>query len=392
MSSHPFDRAYFEDGTTGYSMYADFPVHYKTTEIILKRKPENVLDVGGARGCIVKHLEDRGIKATCMEISEHCLHTRATDSFVLHDATEAPWPFRDKEFDLAVSIAFLEHIPEDKIDTVIREMARVSKRGLHGISFVSEPWDLDKTHINLHPKSWWEEKFKSIAPDWPVEILDKEETETGPIPIPQSDGLKKINIGSFRDCFHYGWENWDILDLSDWAKANGYLFKQVEVTKGLPCENNSVDLIKASHFIEHLTREQGSAFLRECHRVLKAGGLIRLAIPDARLLAEKYLNGEIMEYRHVNIGVERAKDDIEALFHLLIAGHNTIYDESSLKRKLEEIGFVEVKRMPFNKSRSEAIEKQCFDTYPSLSCYIEAVKPEPPYRKYLEGKIDEGMQ
>jgi len=360
----------------------------------MKRNPESVLDVGCARGYIVKKLEDKGIKAIGMDISPHCWHTRATDSFILHDATKIPWPFGDKEFDLCVSAAVLEHIPEEKVDVVIREMARVSKRGLHGISFTIKPNDIDKTHLTgtIKPREWWEEKFKEVTPSFPVEILDKEETEAGAIPIPQGDGLRKVAVGTFQDMTHYGWENWDILDLSDWAKANGYSFKQMDVTKGLPYENNSVDIIKASHFLEHLTREQGSAFLRECHRVLRPNGLIRLAIPDARLLAEKYLNGEIMEYRHVNIGVERAKDDIEAFFQLLMSGHSTVYDENSLKRKLGEIGFTEVKRMPFNKSRSEVIEKQCFDTYPSLSCYIEGQKHEPLYKKYLRGEIEEGRE
>jgi len=111
LSKHPFTRAYFEgEGYAG--LYHDFPIHWKTVEIILKRKPKSVLDVGGARGYIVKKLEDRGVRAVCMDISEHCWHTRATDSFILWDATKTPWPLKDKEFDLCVSIALFEHMRE----------------------------------------------------------------------------------------------------------------------------------------------------------------------------------------------------------------------------------------------------------------------------------------
>lgn len=392
-NAHPFTREYFEGG--GYArFYRDFPVHYKTAEIMLKRNPESVLEVGGARGYICKLLKNKGIRTLCMDISEHCYHTRAIEDFVLHDATKTPWPFEDREFDLAFSIAFLEHIPEKKVDVVIRELARVSKRGLHGITFTRQPSDIDKTHRTIRPKDWWIDKFKTIAPDYSVEIMNKEDMERGPIKLPESDGLVKLNIGCFQDMFHYGWENWDVLDLSDFAKANGYRFEQIDVTKEIPKPDGLVDIILCSHFLEHLTREQGLAFLKECRRALKPDGLIRLAVPDARLLSQKYVKGEIMEYRHVNVGVERATDGAEALFHLLLAGHQTIYDEGSLKQQLEKAGFAEIERMPFNKSRSEVIEKQCIDLYPTLSLWMEArpKKEIPPYRRYLEGTIGEGVQ
>jgi predicted SAM-dependent methyltransferase len=42
----------------------------------------------------------------------------------------------------------------------------------------------------------------------------------------------------------------------------------------------SLDVIFAEHVWEHLTAEQGIAALRNCHRYLKPGGLLRLAVPD----------------------------------------------------------------------------------------------------------------
>jgi len=367
-----FNREYFEDGTKGYRLYRDFPSNYKTLEVILERKPESVLELGCARAYIVKKLEDRGIRAVGVDVSLHCWHTRVTDSFVLYDVTKVPWPFGDKEFDLCFSKDFMEHLPEDKLPVIIKEMARVCKRALHGITFSDHPFAKDDpTHKTLKPKEWWIQLFKQHTPMFPVEIIDKEEMERGPIK-PESDGLVKLNIGCFLDMFHYGWVNIDIQDLSEWAKANGYVFRQLDVLKGLFYKDDGVDIILASHFIEHLTREEGLRFLRECHRVLKPNGLIRLVVPDAKLLAEKYLSGEIMEYHHVNIGVEKAKDDTEALFHLLLAGHKTIYDFKSLKRLLKEAGFTSIKQMSPFQSQSEAIEKQTIPLYPTLSLYVEA--------------------
>ncbi len=380
MSQHPYSRGYFEDGTFGYYMYRDFPTHWRIIELLKTKKPTSVLDVGASRGYICKHLEaELGIKAVAMDISEHAFHTRATDSFVLHDARKTPWPFKDKEFDLAISMAVMEHLTEEEILTVMKEMARVSQRAYLTITFEKTPQDIDTTHRVFKPHEWWMAKFKEHAPDYPVEIMSVEEakkSEQTPIVLPKSDGLVKLNIGSFTDCFHFDWENVDSQDLSQFALQNGYIFKQYDVRRGIQKPDNSTDAILASHFLEHLDRAEGLSFLKECHRVLKPNGILRLAVPDTRLLCEQYLKGKIMEYRHVNVGVEKAPDDAEALYHLLLAGHKTIYDFASLKTLLEQVGFTQVEQMPPFKSHSEAIEKQTTSMHPTLSCYIESKKPE----------------
>lgn len=377
-AKHPYDRAYFDgDSNIGYRSpgYHDFVNHYHVVDEILKRSPQSVLELGAGRGYIVKRLEAKGVKAVAMDIAEHCYHTRATNSFILHDATKTPWEFKDNEFDLCFSKDFFEHISENDIDNVIRESARVSKRGLHAITFEDHPTSKDDiTHQTLHSKEWWEARFKQAAPNYSVEIIDKEDLQRGSITLPASEGLLKLNVGSFLNMYHYGWINIDKLNLCDYAEAYGYIFKQVDVLKGLPYADNSVDIIVASHIIEHWNRKEGLKFLKECYRVMKEGGIIRLAVPDGKLLCNKYLDGTLNEYRFVNIGVENAKDDAESLFQLLLAGHQTIYDADSLIKLLEEVGFCDVKSLAFGKSGSDVIEKQTIDMYPTLSCYIEGRK------------------
>jgi glycosyltransferase involved in cell wall biosynthesis/predicted SAM-dependent methyltransferase len=370
-----FDRRYFEDGKTGYLMYRDFPVHYRMLDIILSKNPKSVLELGGARGYITKRLIDRGIKAVCMDVSLHCWHTRATDSFILHDATKTPWQFKDKEFDLCYSASFMEHLREEDIPNVIKEIARVCNRAYMTITFEKTPIDIDVTHKTFRPHEWWMSQFNTYAPGFPVEIMTAEEAkrwEATPIQVPPPDGLVKLNIGSFQNMFHYGWVNIDIIDLSQFAAANGYVFKQLDVTKGLPYSNDSVDIILISHMLEHLSSDETLAFLKECNRVLKPDGVMRISAPDARLLCKKYLKGEIMEYKWVNVGVEQADDEAEALFHLLIAGHKTIYDYEAMEKLLLRLGFKDVKRMKFGKSQSDVIVKQTIDSYPTLSFYVEA--------------------
>ena len=377
MTEYAFDRGYFEGAGYGYpGLYTDFIVHYRTVEIIMKRKPESVIEFGGARGYIVKKLVDRGIKSINMEGSKYCYDTRATDSFHLQDMTKFPYPFGNKQFDLAFSVSVLEYIPEAHIDNVIREMARVSKRGLHGIAFVSGPNDMDKTHILIRPQEWWVEKFAEIAPGYPMEILSNSECTNTPIQLPPPDGLVKLNIGSFINMFHYGWMNIDILDLSEFARANGYAFFKHDVRSGLPFRPGVVDIIYTSHFLEHLTRDEGKAFLIECARILKPNGYIRIAVPDAHKLIGKYKSGAIREYKDSNIGVENAHDDAQALWEILVANHKTIYDYSALYDLMYRCGFTAIAGSDFNGSGSPAIKKQVIDTYPEVSLYVEARSKE----------------
>lgn len=182
--SHPYTREYWDEGTIGYKLYRDFPSHWRIVKIILEKKPESVLDVGGARGYIVKKLEANGIRAVCMDISENAWHNRATNSFVRWDARRTPWDYQEqgkpptftnKSFDLCMSTSFMEHLTEPEIEVVIKEMARVSKRGYHTITFEKTPQDIDITHRTFKPHEWWMGKFKEFAPDYPVEIMTKEQ-------------------------------------------------------------------------------------------------------------------------------------------------------------------------------------------------------------------------
>lgn len=372
---HPFNRLYFEGGTYIGTGYQDFPVHYNTLKMILDRKPESVIDIGGSRGYVVKKLNDAGIPSVCMDVSEHCYHTRATDNFVLHDATKIPYPFKDKQFDLAMSVSVLEHIAEDKIPTVVKEIARISKRGFHGIPFEPIPNDVDNTHVTIKPITWWRKIFEESCPNYKYDIVEKEDTEKGMVCLPIiTDNLIKLNICSSINMFHYSWQNIDNLDLNDFARDNGYIFKQLDVAKQkLPYNDNSVDII-ISHFIERLTSQEAFNFLKECYRILKPNSFIRLTIIDTELIVKKYLSNQIEEYKHVNIEVENSSYNSQSLFGLLVTNNKTIYDLDSMSRLLSKIGFTNIQKMGFNKSNSKEIEIQTIDNYPTLSLYIEAIK------------------
>jgi hypothetical protein len=174
-----YEEAYFTTEAYTYGGYRDFPVHDLTARKVLERNPKSVIELGGAMGFICKRLSDKGTPSTCIDVSKYCYDRRATNDFILMDLSKERIPRPNHQYDLAFSIAFLEHIAPEDVEYVIRESMRVSARGLHGITFVVTATDIDQTHLigSIHPREWWQEKFKSIDPNYPVEILDKEDLE-----------------------------------------------------------------------------------------------------------------------------------------------------------------------------------------------------------------------
>jgi len=91
-----------------------------------------------------------------------------------------------------------------------------------------------------------------------------------------------LNLGcGYR--FHPAWVNVDIApaapEVTRW-----------DVVRGIPFPDQHFDVVYHSHMIEHLRRSAVPAFLRECHRALKPGGIMRVATPDLERLCTVYLD------------------------------------------------------------------------------------------------------
>ena len=91
-----------------------------------------------------------------------------------------------------------------------------------------------------------------------------------------------LNIGCGRT--HH--DKWINLDLES-TDAN---VMEHDVTRGIPCPSESISAVYHSHILEHLKPEQGIDLLKECYRVLKPGGILRVVVPDLERIAYLYLN------------------------------------------------------------------------------------------------------
>lgn len=79
----------------------------------------------------------------------------------------------------------------------------------------------------------------------------------------------------------------------------------------------SLEAILAEHVWEHLTLEEGLQAARLCHRFLKSGGYLRLAVPDGGNPDPAYL-------RQVQVGVD---------------GHQVLYTHETLGHLLQQADF-----------------------------------------------------
>lgn len=89
-----------------------------------------------------------------------------------------------------------------------------------------------------------------------------------------------------------GWLNIDLEKDATAEPDESHKFMAYDLRNGLPFGEASVDRIFSEHFFEHLTRHDAFRLLRECHRVLTPGGVIRVSVPDLRTLIAKYLEDE----------------------------------------------------------------------------------------------------
>lgn len=165
--------------------------------------------------------------------------------------------------------------------------------------------------------------------------------------------------GSKPACLHVGcgelvmaeWLNVDLLPRQRTVIA-------ADLRRGLPfLAEESMDFIYHEHFLEHLELRDGRRFLRECHRVLKRGGRMRIAVPDLDAFVRRYLAGEadaegrFADYRRALHG-EPLLDTPGELFNLGMRGweHRFIYSERDLVRVLELAGFRAIRRVAYGQS------------------------------------------
>lgn len=93
--------------------------------------------------------------------------------------------------------------------------------------------------------------------------------------------MKLVNVGC-GTVYHPAWIN---LDTAPGTPD----VRRCDARDGLPLADASIDAVYHSHVLEHLDADSARAFLLECHRVLRPGGILRVVVPDLEGIAQAYL-------------------------------------------------------------------------------------------------------
>lgn len=133
----------------------------------------------------------------------------------------------------------------------------------------------------------------------------------------------------------------------------------MDLTKPFPLPSDSFDFAQCEHMIEHIPYGSGLSMLGETHRVLRKGGVLRIATPDLDVVRRLLTDGEtdplLRAYVDWSDRIGRAWADEDAVEpigtgnpayavnrYMRWFGHMFIYDERTLREALESAGFHDV--------------------------------------------------
>jgi SAM-dependent methyltransferase len=131
----------------------------------------------------------------------------------------------------------------------------------------------------------------------------------------------------------------------------------IDVTKGLPFADGSVGVVYSSHILEHFTRADAVRFLVECRRVSRRDGLLRLALPDLRRMAERYLASTDPEaadafVEATGLGWDARPKGAGWLVEAVSgARHRCMYDALSVQHLCRDAGFEDVRERGYREGR-----------------------------------------
>lgn len=151
-----------------------------------------------------------------------------------------------------------------------------------------------------------------------------------------------------------------------WSQHQAGIFRRLQylhVAGKFPFSENSVEAVYSSHLLEHLPKPAAVNCLRECHRILRPGGVIRLAVPDLDAMVQGYDPADPDAF---------VISALEPFERRLKNRHHYLYNANSLSALLSDCGFAEIARTTYRTGRCPDVERA--DNRPE-SLFMEAVKP-----------------
>ena len=163
-----------------------------------------------------------------------------------------------------------------------------------------------------------------------------------------------------------GWINADIKD------GPGIQIS-CDIRDGLPLDEGSMDYVVSIHALPEVPYPDLVPTLQELRRVLKPGGVLRLALPDLLKGVEAYRRGD-REYFLVP-DEDARRLGAKLVLQLIWYGYSrTLFTAEFIEEQLEKAGFREVRHCGYRETKSGYPEIVELDNREPESLFVEAVK------------------
>jgi predicted SAM-dependent methyltransferase len=156
----------------------------------------------------------------------------------------------------------------------------------------------------------------------------------------RSNRIRRLHLGC-SELLRPGWFNTD-----KYPRRIGVAY--CDATGRYPFENDAFDYIFTEHMIEHVTYAGGKSLVRECLRVLKPGGKLRISTPDlGRILALREPRSQL-EKDYVQFALGTIPEAVDGQISFFINqfmrawGHTFIYDRETLSGLMRSAGFIDI--------------------------------------------------
>jgi len=163
-----------------------------------------------------------------------------------------------------------------------------------------------------------------------------------------------------------GWINSDV-------KEGPGIDMPCDIRDGLPLEDGAVDYAVSIHALPEVPYDQQVGVLRELRRVLKPGGVLRLALPDLLKGVDAYRRGdrdyfEVPDEDMASLGGKLA-------LQLVWYGYSrTLFVPEFVEELLRRAEFAAVHHVGFRETASRYPEIVALDNRERESLFVEAVK------------------
>ncbi|MDA7462928.1 methyltransferase domain-containing protein [Candidatus Pelagibacter ubique] len=155
----------------------------------------------------------------------------------------------------------------------------------------------------------------------------------------------KLELGSGSK---KGLNGWTTVDM------NGGSDISWDLKKGIPLQDNNVKTIYSSHLLEHIPFHELIIFLKECRRVMIAGGEFSVCVPNFRCYVDAYVNNKFFleKDRCWPPAIIDTGSKIDQLNYMayMTDEHKYMFDEENLINTLYKAGFANVKLRDFDES------------------------------------------